>query len=78
LQRDAAPASVIASAAAVASSSIEALAMAMPVRSQTIVWKLTQRFEPTLRDLGLVGRVRGVPGRVLEHVAQDHARRVVP
>ncbi len=32
--------SVIASAAAVASSSIEALAIAMPVRSQTIVWKL--------------------------------------
>ena len=33
-------ASVIASAAAVASSSIDALAIAMPVRSQTIVWKL--------------------------------------
>ena len=34
-------ASVIASAAAVASSSMEALAIAMPVRSQTIVWKFT-------------------------------------
>ena len=34
-------ASAIASAAAVASSSIDALAIAMPVRSQTIVWKLT-------------------------------------
>ena len=34
-------ASVMASAAAVASSSIEALAMAMPVRSQTMVWKFT-------------------------------------
>ena len=33
--------SVIASAAAVASSSIDALAIAMPVRSHTIVWKLT-------------------------------------
>ena len=33
-------ASVMASAAAVASSSIEALAIAMPVRSQTMVWKL--------------------------------------
>ena len=33
-------ASVIASAADVASSSMEALAMAMPVRSQTMVWKL--------------------------------------
>ena len=34
-------ASAIASAAAVASSSIDALAIAMPVRSQIIVWKLT-------------------------------------
>ncbi len=33
-------ASVIASAAAVASSSSEALAISMPVRSATIVWKL--------------------------------------
>ncbi len=32
--------SVMASAAAVASSSIEAFAIAMPVRSVTIVWKL--------------------------------------
>ena len=34
-------ASAIASAAAVPSSSIDALAIAMPVRSHTIVWKLT-------------------------------------
>jgi hypothetical protein len=34
-------ASVIASAAAVASSSIEALAIGIAVRSQTMVWKLT-------------------------------------
>ncbi|MDT4851554.1 hypothetical protein FQZ97_857380 [compost metagenome] len=34
-------ASVIASAAAVASSSMDALAMAMPVRSVTMVWKFT-------------------------------------
>ena len=34
-------ASVIASAAAVASSSIDALAMAMPVRSVTMVWKFS-------------------------------------
>ena len=34
-------ASVMASAAAVASSSMEALAMSMPVRSVTMVWKLT-------------------------------------
>ena len=38
--------------------------------------EVDQRLEPALRDLGLVRRVRGVPGRVLEHVAQDHARRV--
>ncbi len=29
-------------------------------------------FQAALRDLRLVRRVRGVPGRVLEHVAQDH------
>ena len=34
-------ASVMASAAAVASSSIEAPAIAMPVRSQTMVWKFS-------------------------------------
>ena len=33
-----------------------------------------QRLQPTLGDLGLVGRVGGVPGRVLEHVATDHRR----
>ncbi len=37
--------------------------------------EVQQRFEPALADLGLVRRVRGVPGRVLEHVAQDHGRR---
>ncbi len=35
-----------------------------------------QGLEPALRDLGLVGRVGGVPARVLEHVALDHLRRV--
>ena len=34
-----------------------------------------QRLEPALRDLRLVRGVRGVPGRVFEHVAADHARR---
>ena len=37
--------------------------------------EVQQRFQPTLRDLRLIGRVRRVPPRVLEHVAQDHARR---
>jgi hypothetical protein len=35
-----------------------------------------QRFEAPLRDLGLVGRVGGVPARVLQHVALDHGRRM--
>ena len=35
-----------------------------------------QRLQPALRDLRLVGRVGGVPARVLQHVAQDHRRRV--
>ena len=37
--------------------------------------EVEQRLEPSLRDLGLVRRVRGVPGRVLQHVAQDDGRR---
>ena len=37
--------------------------------------EVEQRLEAALRDLGLVGRVRGVPARVLEHVAPDHRRR---
>jgi len=44
---------VIASAAAVASSSSEALAISMPVRSVIIVWKLKQSFEAALRNLRL-------------------------
>ena len=36
--------------------------------------EVEQRLEPALADLGLVRRVRGVPGRVLEHVAADHRR----
>ena len=35
--------------------------------------EVEQRLEPPLGDLGLIRRVRGVPGRVLEHVATDHA-----
>ena len=34
-----------------------------------------QRFQPALGDLGLVGRVGGVPAGVLQDVAQDHLRR---
>ena len=42
--------------------------------------EVEQRLEAALRDLGLVGRVLGVPARVLEHVALDdrgHDRPVV-
>ena len=38
--------------------------------------EIDERLEPSLRYLGLVRRVRGVPRRILEHVAQDHAGRV--
>ena len=36
--------------------------------------KVEQGFEAALAHLGLVRRVRGVPRRVLEHVAQHHRR----
>ena len=38
--------------------------------------EVEQRFQAALRDLRLVRRVRRVPRRVLEDVAQDHRRRV--
>mmetsp|Transcript_27212 Transcript_27212/g.43605 ORF Transcript_27212/g.43605 Transcript_27212/m.43605 type:complete len:202 (-) Transcript_27212:275-880(-) len=38
--------------------------------------EVDQRLQPSLGDLGLVRRVGGVPARVLQHVAQDDARRV--
>jgi hypothetical protein len=34
-----------------------------------------QRLEPALAHLGLIGRVGGVPARVLQHVPLDHRRR---
>ena len=37
--------------------------------------EVEERLEPALGDLRLVGRVSGVPGRVLEHVAQNDRRR---
>lgn len=33
--------------------------------------EIQQRFEPALRDLRLVRRVRGVPAGIFQHVAQD-------
>ena len=66
--------SVIASAAAVPSSSSEALAVGSPVRSPTMRLEVEQRLEPALGDLRLVRRVGGVPGRVLQHVASYDGR----
>ena len=43
--------------------------------------EVEQRLQTALTDLGLIGGVRGVPARVLEHVALDdarHHRAVVP
>ena len=37
--------------------------------------EVQQRLEPALTDLGLIGRVGGVPGRVFQDVAQDRRRR---
>ena len=34
--------------------------------------KIQECLETSLADLGLVGRVGGVPGRVLQYVAQHH------
>jgi len=38
--------------------------------------EIEQRLQPPLADLRLIRRVRGVPGRVFQHVAQNHAGRV--
>ena len=65
----------IASAAAVASSSSEALATCMPVRSRHHRLEREQRFEAALRDFRLVRRIRRVPAGILQDVAHDHARR---
>ena len=37
--------------------------------------EIQQRFQTPLRDFGLIGRIGGIPGGVLEHVAQDDRRR---
>jgi hypothetical protein len=37
--------------------------------------EVEQRFEPALRDLRLVRRIRRIPARVLEQAPPDHARR---
>ena len=36
--------------------------------------EIEQRFEAALRNLSLIRRIRRVPARILEDVAQDHAR----
>ncbi len=37
--------------------------------------KRQQRFQPSLRNLGLIRRVRRVPAGILENIALDHRRR---
>ena len=37
--------------------------------------EIQERFEPALRDLGLVGRVGGVPAGILQDVPLNHRRR---
>ena len=49
--------------------------MSRPVRSLDHRLEIEQRLEPALGDLGLVGRVRGVPAGVLEDVPLDDRRR---
>ena len=56
---------------AVDSSRSEALAISSPVRSLTMVWKFSKRFQPPLADLGLIGGIGGVPGGVFQDVALD-------
>ena len=65
---------VIASAAAVASSSIEALAMSSAGQIGYHRLKIQQRFEPPLRDLRLVRRVGRVPARVFQDIPLDYRR----
>ena len=36
--------------------------------------EIEQRLEPALRDLGLIGRVGGVPAGIFQNVALDHRR----
>ena len=37
--------------------------------------EIQQRFQPSLRNFGLIRRIRGIPGRILENVPLDHGRR---
>ncbi len=59
---------------AVASSSSEAEATGRPVSSVDQRLEVEQHFQPALADLGLVGRVGRVPGRILEQIALDDRR----
>jgi len=47
-------------------SSREALAMGIPVISETTGLEIQEGLQPSLRDLGLVGSIGGVPARVFQ------------
>ena len=64
----------IASAAAVPSSSSDALAMSSPVEIGDHGLEIQQGFEASLADLGLIRRIGRVPGRIFQNVALDHRR----
>ena len=64
----------MASAAAVPSSSSEAPRGRQPGQVGDHGLEVEQRLQAALGDLRLVRRVGGVPGRVLQDVAQDHRR----
>jgi len=64
---------IIASAAAVPSSSIEPLAISRPVRIADHCLEIQDRLEAACESLGLIGRVGGIPAGVFEDVALDDA-----
>ena len=65
----------MASAAAVASSSKEALASGKPGKVANHRLKVQQAFQTALRDFGLVRRVLCVPARVFKYITQNNRRR---
>ncbi len=68
----------MASAAAVASSSMEALATGMAGEVTDQGLKIEQGFQTALGNFCLIGRVGGVPRGVFQNIALDNAGVCVP